>query len=74
MTYPELSGDATFTIHTKKNGEISEATSSKNEEELKELRKLANNIDSMESPVKAIVSVLMLKEGWDVQMLPQSLD
>lgn len=67
MTYPELSGDATFTIHTKKNGEISEATSSKNEEELKELRKLANNIDSMESPVKAIVSVLMLKEGWDVQ-------
>ena len=31
------------------------------------LRKKANDIDSWESPYKAIVSVLMLKEGWDVR-------
>ncbi len=31
------------------------------------LRKAANNIDNIESPYKAIVSVLMLKEGWDVK-------
>ncbi len=34
---------------------------------LKKLRKQANEIDSWESPYKAIVSVLMLKEGWDVK-------
>ena len=54
-------------IHTKNNGEISEATSGKSKEELEELRKLANEIDSMENPYKAIVSVLVLKEGWDVR-------
>ena len=31
------------------------------------LRKEANEIDSWKSPHKAIVSVLMLKEGWDVR-------
>ena len=31
------------------------------------LRKQANSIDSWASPYKAIVSVLMLKEGWDVR-------
>ena len=36
-------------------------------EELERLRKEANEIDSFESPYKAIVSVLMLKEGWDVR-------
>jgi type III restriction enzyme len=64
---PELEGDAVLVIHTKSNGEISEAASSKNEEELRKLRREANAIDSWESPVKAIVSVLMLKEGWDVR-------
>ena len=65
--YPELEGDATFVIHTKKNGEISESTTGKDKEELEELRKLANHIDHDDSPHKAIVSVLMLKEGWDVR-------
>jgi superfamily II DNA or RNA helicase len=37
------------------------------QEELEALRKQANEIDSFESPYKAIVSVLMLKEGWDVR-------
>jgi type III restriction enzyme len=31
------------------------------------LRKQSNEIDSWESPYKAIVSVMMLKEGWDVK-------
>ena len=65
-TYPDLK-DAVLVIHTKDNGEISEATSGKNKEELERLRQQANNIDSLESPYKAIVSVLMLKEGWDVR-------
>jgi len=63
---PELQG-AVLVIHTKNNGEISEAASGKNEEELRKLRREANAIDSWESPIKAIVSVLMLKEGWDVR-------
>ncbi len=54
-------------IHTKNNGEISEAQSGKAKEELEKLRKQANEIDGMDSPYKAIVSVLMLKEGWDVR-------
>jgi type III restriction enzyme len=65
-TYPDLK-DAVLVIHTKDNGEISEAASGKNKEELEKLRRQANNIDSLESPYKAIVSVLMLKEGWDVR-------
>ncbi len=59
--------DAVLVIHTNKSGEISEAKSSKKQEELKRLREQANKIDSLESPYKAIVSVLMLKEGWDVK-------
>ncbi len=54
-------------IHTKNNGEVSEAASGKNKEELEKLRKASNEIDKWESPYKAIVSVLMLKEGWDVR-------
>lgn len=66
MNYPELNG-AVLTIHTNKSGEISETTSGKNKEELELLRKQSNEIDSWESPYKAIVSVMMLKEGWDVK-------
>lgn len=63
---PELQ-EAVLVIHTKNNGEISEAASGKNKEELELLRKQSNEIDSWTSPFKAIVSVLMLKEGWDVR-------
>jgi type III restriction enzyme len=66
MNYPELKG-AVLTIHTNKSGEISETVSGKNKEELELLRKQSNEIDSWESPYKAIVSVMMLKEGWDVK-------
>jgi type III restriction enzyme len=65
-TYPDLK-DAVLVIHTKNNGEISETISGKGKEELDRLRKLANEIDNAESPYKAIVSVMVLKEGWDVR-------
>lgn len=65
-TYSELS-ESVLVIHTKNNGEISESATGKKKEELEILRKASNEIDSMESPYKAIVSVLMLKEGWDVK-------
>jgi type III restriction enzyme len=65
-TYPEFN-NATLVIHTKNNGEISEAASGKKEEELKKLRKASNEIDAIDSPYKAIISVLMLKEGWDTK-------
>lgn len=65
-TYPEFR-DAVLTIHTNKSGEISEARTGRKKEELEMLRKLANEIDGNDSPYKVIVSVLMLKEGWDVR-------
>ena len=65
-SYSDLKG-AVLTIHTNRSGEISENVKGKDEEELRKLREQANSIDSMESPFKVIVSVLMLKEGWDVR-------
>ena len=59
--------DAVLVIHTKQNGEISESTSGKGKEELDKLRAQANAIDGWESPYKAIISVMVLKEGWDVR-------
>ncbi len=64
--HSDLKG-AVLVIHTKNNGEISEAASGKAKDELDKLRKQANNIDGSDSPYKAIVSVMMLKEGWDVK-------
>ena len=64
--YPDLE-NAVLVIHTNKSGVISEARSGKKKDELEELRKQANEIDHMSSPYKAIVSVMMLKEGWDVR-------
>lgn len=61
--YPELKG-AVLVIHTKANGEISETASNS---ELEELRRQSREIDSWDSPYKAVVSVMMLREGWDVQ-------
>jgi len=65
-SFADLKG-AVLTIHTNKSGEISENVSGKNKDELNLLRKQANDIDSLESPYKVIVSVMMLKEGWDVK-------
>jgi type III restriction enzyme len=64
--YPDLK-DAVLVIHTKNNGDISESTSGKGKEELDKLREQANSIDDFASPYKAIISVMVLKEGWDVR-------
>ena len=42
-------------------------SSGEDKEEMDLLREQANLIDSLESPYKAIVSVMVLKEGWDVR-------
>lgn len=65
-TFPILK-KSTFIIHTNKEGRIDEANSSKSQKELMELRKLAKEVDSESNNIKAVVSVLMLKEGWDVK-------
>jgi type III restriction enzyme len=59
--YPEdLSGDNTLIIHTDRSGEVAK-------KDLEPARRLAREADLPENPVNAIVSVLMLREGWDVQ-------
>lgn len=64
-SYQELAGKI-LVIHTKANGEISEATG-KSADELEKLRKASRLIDDPTSPYDVIVSVMMLREGWDVQ-------
>jgi type III restriction enzyme len=59
--YPaEFGSGKTQTIHTKKSGEISD-------KELDKARETVKNVDRPDNPINAIVSVLMLREGWDVQ-------
>jgi type III restriction enzyme len=62
-TYPELAGKV-LTIHTKANGDLGGKPGDK---ELEALRLASRNIDSIDSPYLCVVSVLMLREGWDVQ-------
>ncbi len=64
--YPEFK-NSVLVIHTNRNGEIVEGRSKKGREELEKLRKAADGIDSDHSPYRAVVSVLMLREGWDVR-------
>jgi type III restriction enzyme len=64
--YPDLQG-AVLVIHTNRSGEISESATPKNKAELELLRRQAREIDSWESRYKAVVSVMVLREGWDVQ-------
>ena len=47
-------------IHTDRSGEVSK-------KDLDAARDVARRVDEGQSPVNAIVSVLMLREGWDVQ-------
>ena len=59
--YPsEFGGDGTLVIHTDKQGEVSK-------KDLEAARKASRDIDEDSSPVNAVVSVMMLREGWDVQ-------
>lgn len=59
--------EAILVIHTRRDGEISEPKSKQARQKLDELRKLANEIDEADNKYKVIVSVLVLKEGWDVR-------
>jgi type III restriction enzyme len=59
--YPaEFGGDKLLVIHTDRTGEVSQR-------DLNTARRVAHDVDLADSPVNAIVSVLMLREGWDVQ-------
>ncbi len=61
VKYPEeFAGDKLQVIHTDKSGEVSK-------KELDKARDIVRRVDEAESPVNCIVSVLMLREGWDVQ-------
>ncbi len=53
-------------IHTDKNGEIKKG-------ELEEARQIARDIDQPKNKIKAIVSVMMLREGWDVRNVTVAL-
>lgn len=65
-SFPEFH-DAVLVIHTNKSGEISESAQAKSKKELDVLRRESREIDSPESRYKAIVSVMVLREGWDVR-------
>lgn len=59
--YPtDFAGEGTLTIHTDRSGDVST-------KDLEDARRAAREIDDDKSPVNAVVSVLMLREGWDVQ-------
>ncbi len=59
--YPdEFGAERTQVIHTDKSGEITK-------KDLDIARKAVREVDDENSPINSIVSVLMLREGWDVQ-------
>jgi type III restriction enzyme len=59
--YPsEFGGDRLLVIHTNRSGDVSKR-------DLDKARTAARLVDDADSPINAIVSVLMLREGWDVQ-------
>jgi len=77
--FKELNGKTT-NLHTNLKGSVKWAGGRKNgypvfeenekeisDEDLKALRELSRQIDSDQNPYSCIVSVLMLREGWDVR-------
>ena len=55
-------------IHTNAQGQIAEGAKNKAAKtELDELRKQSREIDSWDSPYTVVVSVMVLREGWDVR-------
>ncbi len=59
--YPEeFAGDRLLIIHTNRSGDVAI-------KDLEEARKVAREADKGDSHVNCIVSVIMLREGWDVQ-------
>ena len=78
-TFKEINGK-TINLHTnlkgklKKRGkgttayyEFVEDEKAISDEDLRQLRKLSRELDDSSSPYRCIVSVLMLREGWDVR-------
>lgn len=61
VKYPSyFAQEKTLIIHTDRSGEVSK-------KDLDNARRAAKDVDHKKSEVNAIVSVLMLREGWDVQ-------
>jgi type III restriction enzyme len=59
--YPsEFGGERLLIIHTDRSGEVSK-------KDLDIARKASREVDDEKSPINCIVSVMMLREGWDVQ-------
>ncbi|HFQ94016.1 MAG TPA: hypothetical protein ENK32_08410, partial [Anaerolineae bacterium] len=59
--YPgDFAGDKLHVIHTNRQGDVSKR-------DLELAREVAKTIDDPDNPTNCIVSVLMLREGWDVQ-------
>ncbi len=78
-TFKDLNGK-TLNLHTNLKGKLKkigkgasariefvESEKDINDEDLKALRKLSRDLDNDSSPYLCIVSVLMLREGWDVK-------
>ena len=57
---PDFSGDQLLVIHTNRSGEITK-------DDLELARRAAREVDGPDSRIRCIVSVLMLREGWDVR-------
>ena len=64
---PEFGEESVLVIHTNQRGEIVEGASAYRQRELERLREAARRVDEPDNPYRAIVSVLMLREGWDVR-------
>ncbi len=56
----DFAGDQLLVIHTNRSGEITK-------DDLDIARRAARDVDSPDSRIRCIVSVLMLREGWDVR-------
>ena len=67
QTQPDFSAESVLVIHTNRKGEIVEGKSKAKQKELESLREAARLVDDPKTPYRAIVSVLMLREGWDVK-------
>jgi len=57
---PDFAGDQLLVIHTNRSGEITK-------DDLDLARRAARDVDGPDSRIRCIVSVLMLREGWDVR-------
>ncbi|MCS6919052.1 MAG: DEAD/DEAH box helicase family protein [Fimbriimonadales bacterium] len=77
--FPLLKGKV-LNIHTRLKGKIVtvrrggrevkefvESETGMKPDELRELRKMSRDLDSPDSPYRCVVSVMMLREGWDVR-------